>query len=317
MLRPLAVATLCALPPVVLADAARALPVARCVNLGNALDAPNEGAWGPPIARDDIAWIAAQGFDTIRLPVRFDAGWDGRIAPALLRRTDEVIGWALDDGLRVILDLHHFDALMTAPDRHGATFHAIWAELAAHYTGAPDALMFELLNEPHGALDTARLAALYAPAITAIRAHHPRRWIIAGGADWNDIAAMLALDLPQDDRIALTFHYYRPYDFTHQLADWTGFDHPARDWGSDADYATLAADFGFAATATRPVLLGEFGVYAEARLDQRARWTDAVRRAAEAQGMGWCVWALDAHFSIRDRATGDWIAPMHDALMAP
>ena len=299
------------------AQSADALPVERCVNLGNALDAPVEGDWGPPLARADIAWVAAQGFDAVRLPVRFHAHWDGAIDPEVLARVDEVIGWAEAEGLAVILDLHHFDPLMEDPDRYASVFVAIWEELARHYAAMPEGPVFELLNEPFGALDNARLAPLYAEAIAAIRRHDPARWIVVGGDDWNGIEAMLALDLPEDDRIALTFHYYEPHAFTHQLARWRDEVLPPADWGSPADLARIDADLDRAASAKRPVLLGEFGVAGEVSPDLRTPWTEAVRRAAEARGFGWCVWALEAEFPIRDRATGLWVPGFERALMGP
>lgn len=295
-------------------DPVRALPVERCVNLGNALEAPAEGEWGPPILLEDLGWIAAQGFDAVRLPVRFDAHWNGVIDPAFLRRVDEVIGWAGSEGLAVILDLHHFEALMADPDGQAGVFVSIWEELARHYASMSEGLIFELLNEPSGALDTARLGPLYAGAIAAIRRHSPDRWIVAGGEDWNGIEAMLELELPPDDRVALTFHYYEPYAFTHQLARWRDEVLPPADWGSPADRARIEADFDRAASADRPVLLGEFGVAGEVSPELRAPWTEAVRRAAEARGVGWCIWALEAEFPIRDPATGQWVPGVERAL---
>lgn len=105
---------------------AETFPVERCMNLGAALEAPEEGDWGYTILRADIDRIAAAGFDTIRLPVRLDTRWDGaRLDPAFLARVDEVIGWARAAGLRTILDLHHFDAFMDDPDAMTPTLVAI------------------------------------------------------------------------------------------------------------------------------------------------------------------------------------------------
>ena len=47
-------------------------PVDRCMNLGGALEAPNEGDWGYTIRAEDLETIKAAGFDTVRLPVRWD-----------------------------------------------------------------------------------------------------------------------------------------------------------------------------------------------------------------------------------------------------
>src|SRR5258708_5592969 len=45
----------------------------RGMNLGNALDAPNEGAWGVVLGASDFVAARQAGFDHVRLPVRFSA----------------------------------------------------------------------------------------------------------------------------------------------------------------------------------------------------------------------------------------------------
>ena len=44
-------------------------PIKRCMNLGSALEAPQEGEWGYVIRRDDLVRLKDAGFDTVRLPV--------------------------------------------------------------------------------------------------------------------------------------------------------------------------------------------------------------------------------------------------------
>ncbi len=294
---------------------ADAFPVARCVNLDQALEAPQEGDWGYRIAQPDIAWIADQGFDTVRLPVRFSAHWDGRINPAFLARVDEVIGWADAEGLNVILDLHHFEELIADPTRYAGQFISIWTELSAHYAGADESLIFELLNEPTHPLDTAGAVALFGDVLPLIRAAHPDRWIIIEGGGWASVDALADLRV-LDDRTVLSFHYYVPWEFTHQQAPWLSDPPPARGWGDKDDRAAMRADFALAGAAAAPVFLGEFGVTTLTDPMLRATWTGAVREDAEAQGIGWCHWGLSGNFAIRDPATGDWVPGMKEALFA-
>lgn len=51
-------------------------------NLGNTLDAiPNETAWSnPPVTQEFFQQIKAQGFNSIRIPVTWDAGTTGVLA---------------------------------------------------------------------------------------------------------------------------------------------------------------------------------------------------------------------------------------------
>lgn len=297
---------------------ATAFPVQRCINLGAAMEAPVEGDWGYTIQRPHITAIADAGFDTIRLPVRFSAHWNGtRLSPQILARTDEIIAWADAEGLNTILDLHHFTEFETDPDTHTPTLTKIWAALAAHYQNAPDTLMFELFNEPAEAFTTARTIPVFAQITATIRIHHPDRWIITGGGNWNDLDEMLHMP-PPTHREVRTFHYYRPWDFTHQQAAYLDTPPPPTNWGSPQDHATLTTDITRAATAPAPTFLGEFGVYAATDPAQRLNWIRAVRLQSEANAIPWCYWGFTQGtvegFSAYDTTTNRWEPGMLDAL---
>ncbi|MEM8804146.1 MAG: glycoside hydrolase family 5 protein [Pseudomonadota bacterium] len=277
-----------------------AFPVERCVNLANALEARRGEDWGYTIRDADIAAIAAAGFDTVRLPVRFDAWFDGEIDPAFQARVDHVIRVALDEDLQVILDLHHFDALVDDPAAHGDTFVAIWRELAAHYAGWPPELMFELLNEPNGALTTERMEALTDRVLPIIRAEHPERWVVVTGGDWSAWQKVRNLKR-RDDRVAYTFHYYWPFEFTHQEAEWVEDIPPKRGPLTEAEANEITAQFRQIAELKRPLFLGEFGTYQKVVGDaERAVWMRAVREASEAAGIGWCHWGFVSGFRVAE-----------------
>ena len=299
-------------------DAPETFPVQRCMNMSNALEAPNEGEWTYRIEFPHLAEIAAAGFDTIRLPVRFSNHFDGTsIDPSVLARVDSVIEEAMAQGLTVILDLHHFEEIMVDPEAHADTFVAIWRALADHYEGWPNRLLFELLNEPFDALTTDKAVALYDRVIPIIREKHPERWLVYGGGTWNSIDEMERLPEPADDRIAHTFHYYSPFKFTHAGAYWMEEppEVPPRPI-SRGDRRELREAMERASQASAPVLLGEFGVYREATdLTARAAWVRETREAAEAFGLAWCHWGFAAEFRSWDPDTKEWIPEMRDALL--
>src|SRR5258708_26392357 len=93
----------------------------RGMNLGNALDAPKEGAWGVTLDERHFEAYAKAGFDHVRLPVRFSAHAANdppfRIDEAFLARVDWAIDQALAHQLNIIIHLHHFDELMKQPGR--------------------------------------------------------------------------------------------------------------------------------------------------------------------------------------------------------
>ena len=290
-------------------------PVNRCVNLDQALEAPVEGDWGYVIEQEHITWIAAQGFDAIRLPVKFSAHWDGTaIDSAFQARVDQVVDWALAVDLHVILDLHHFNEVMDDPAKYGPVLVDIWQSLGDHYAGYDARLIFELLNEPTENLSTARAVALFEEIIPNLRQSHPDRWIIIEGHEWAAIEALP--DLPViDDRTVLSFHYYTPAAFTHQQASWHPEPMPPASWGTDTERAALKADFAIAAARGAPLLLGEFGVTSPTDLSERVDWISAVRQAAEDHDIGWCHWGFARGFAIFDDDLGTWLDGMQDALI--
>ena len=87
-------------------------PVKRCMNMGNALESSYEGEWGYTIRERDFHTIAKAGFDTVRIPVRWDehisANPPYKIDPARMQRVIDVVGQAQGAGLGVIIDVHHY-----------------------------------------------------------------------------------------------------------------------------------------------------------------------------------------------------------------
>ena len=202
----------------------RADPFGRGINLGNALEAPREGDWGLTIQERHLDAIADAGFRTVRLPVKWSAHAAATapyaLDPGILARVDEVVGWALARGLQVIVNVHHYDEMAVDPAAHVDRWSAIWRQVAERFRDAPDAVAFELMNEPHGALGDDLWNAMVREALAIVRATNPTRWVVVGPTSWNAIGALPGLVLPDDPRLALTVHFYDPFDFTHQGAEW-------------------------------------------------------------------------------------------------
>ena len=87
-------------------------------NLGNTLDAhasadlTSETSWGNPKTTPEmIQAIAQEGFHTLRIPVTWSkhvsAGPEYKIDAAWMDRVEEVVKYALDCDMYVILDTHH------------------------------------------------------------------------------------------------------------------------------------------------------------------------------------------------------------------
>ena len=270
--------------------------------------------------------IRAGGFQTVRVNLwafyymdtanRLDSRW--------LNTLDEVVNQATAAGLNVILDEHDYEACGADPDGCRPKLLAFWEQIGSRYRNAPSSVLFEILNEPEGALTPDRWNAFLADALAVIRRSNPNRTIVIGpGAD-NTFPALDSLNLPEHDHnIIVTVHYYNPFSFTHQGASWAPPEIQAGKnihWGSVADHAQLEHEFDVIAAwgkaHQRPILLGEFGAYDTAPLPDRAAWTTAVARAATKRGFPWVYWQFENKFGVYDMDKDRWVEPIHDALIA-
>ena len=197
----------------------------RGVNYGNMLEAPREGEWGFRFDDKFPQLIKAAGFDSVRVPVRWSSATSTKapfqIDPEYLARVRHVVELNLEQGLKVVLNVHHFEEIFESPDAQRERLLAIWRQLSVAFQGADDRLFFEILNEPHGNLTAEQWNPLLVEVLAEIRKLHPDRWVVIGPDDWNSIAGLSKLELPQNDRrLIVTVHYYLPFDFTHQGASW-------------------------------------------------------------------------------------------------
>lgn len=201
----------------------------RGANLGNYLESPPERSWGVTMSANEFPIMKREGFDHVRVPVRWNAytgpGPDFTLPPDIFARVDFVVTNALAAKLAVIVNIHDFDAFTSDPAGQTDKFLAIWRQIAAHYAGYPNTLAFELLNEPKDAATTAVINPIFARAIAEIRQTNPHRSLIVGPGKWNQISELKNLVLPaNDDNIIVTVHCYDPFYFTHQGATWAGPD---------------------------------------------------------------------------------------------
>jgi endoglucanase len=195
------------------------------INLGNRLDAPNEGDWGGVIEAQDFPFIAQRGFDHVRIPIRFSGhALDASpytIDADFFSRVDTVLDQATAANLAVVVDMHAYDDLASDVTGQRDRFVALWTQVAARYQSRPETVAFELLNEPYSQLDTTWNDVML-PAIEAIRATNPRRLLIVDSVFWADPTKLSTLRLPDDANIMASIHLYEPKLFTFQGQDWIG-----------------------------------------------------------------------------------------------
>ena len=278
---------------------------------------------------------------------------DFTLSPEIFSRVDFIVTNALANKLAVMINIHHFDELDNDPTNATDEFLKIWQQIAPHYKDFPPQLAFELDNEPHDHATTALMNPIDARTIALIRESNPQRTIFVEPGEWGGIGELKNLVLPPDDNVIVSVHCYEPFHFTHQGAKWTSADFMQtgiifpgppvtplvpdpnlnlKPWVLDwiKKYNTLptaenpSSAFAFtdklkyvhdwANFYGRPVHLGEFGAYIKADAPSRANFYKAMRAAAEAQNLGWCIWDWSANFRYWDKAAGRPMPGMHQAL---
>ncbi|GIP10201.1 endoglucanase [Paenibacillus macerans] len=253
-------------------------------NLGNTLDSTgsDETSWGNPrITRELIQQIAAQGYKSIRIPVTWDShigkAPDYTIEPAYLDRVEEVVNWALEAKLYVMINVHHDSWMWISHmeknhDEVLARYEAVWTQVAERFKNHSSKLMFEGINEPRftdgGTTDRAKQYEMLKELLVSFHR------IVRGSGGLN---ATRPLVLPtresspaQDDldelyktiqtlndpNLIATVHYYGFWPFSVNVAGYYKFEKDAQqdiDTTFDNVHNTLVAK-GI------PVILGEYGL---------------------------------------------------------
>lgn len=275
----------------------------------------------------DFKLIHDAGFSTVRVVLQSFDHMDAadKLDPQWLATLDTMVQAALGDGLTVILDEHDYELCGKDVVTCRTKLDAFWSQVAPHFKDAPNRVIFELLNEPHGAMTVDLWNAQLRETLAIVRATNPTRNVIIGPDNWNGLEDLPKLDLPADDQhIIVTFHYYHPMTFTHQGATWVSEDIQKLSnvpWGSEADIALLDKEFdivkAWSEAQHRPIFLGEFGAYDKAPMEYRVKWDSAVARAAEARGFPWAYWQFDPDFKLYDFGTHSWVEPILHALIPP
>lgn len=293
--------------------------LARSMNLGNALEAAVEGEWGLTLEEEYFAIIAEAGFSAVRLPCKWSAHTTRSkpytIDPEFLARVDWAIDQAEENGLAIVVNVHHYDEFKETPLEEVDRLQAIWRQLASHYKDRSDDLILELFNEPNAEFTPELWNTVLADLIDTIRTIDADRTLMIGTAEWGGIGGLDDLELPSDSNLIVTVHYYNPFQFTHQGAQWVGnsTDWLGTVWGvENQDHQNLESDFNtvqqWSERNNRPIFVGEFGAYSKADMVYRIQWTKSVVSVIEQRNMSWAYWEFASGFGAWDKGTGEWNA---------
>lgn len=311
-------------------------------NLGNTFDS-NQQSSEPASIKPLIDCYVAAGMQHIRIPVTWMEGFKGDVLADSLGNVNfehprflqlkEVIDYALEKGLYVVINTHHernFKKTYNNTAAQNAKFANLWTEIATYFKTYPQTLIFELLNEPDGgfgewggeikpvdSLGLAHTRMIGNIGVEAIRNSSPlnkNRVVMITTNGMGNHALIEEVypskaELPRggkDNFIAIQVHSYDPWSFCGQ-------DGKNEEYiGKEKTAAALKAVSAHAKTLGVPVNYGEYGVGRAS--NQEDRNTDLVREFYQTivqttleEGMSSTVWDDRGWFGlIGKNGNGDY-----------
>jgi len=297
-------------------------------NLGNTLDAtPTETSWGNPVTSQElIRQVRAQGFKSIRIPVT----WDKYLGPAptytidpvWLNHVEQIVNWSLDEGLYVMLNMHHDSYwLRKRPANYLARYTAVWAQLAQRFRDHSPKLMLESINEPEfddvdDATEMALLREMNTVFFNTVRStgggNSTRPLVLpsvatnAGQPFLDSLkATMQALN---DPNLIATTHYYGFWPFSVNITGVTKMNSQVIE---DITGSLQRCHDTFVAAGI-PMVIGEIGIlsynpYMEVvERGEMLKFFELYTAEAKAKGITWQIWDSGNQF---DRYRYVWRDP--------
>ncbi len=310
------------------------LDCANCTWLSNKLDC--ETAWGnPKTTKAMIDTVRKAGFNTIRIPVSWGDHIDasGNIDKAWLDRVQEVVDYAYDNDMYIILNSHHDMSWIKLSKESQKTVSAkyrnLWKQIAKRFKDYDEKLIFEGMNEPRtegsaqewngGTADEREiLNSYYKIFVETVRnsgGNNKNRLLMLTPYGANSgKAALNALWLPEnDDMIAVSVHAYSPYNaaFNGGSSEKTLTESGKKE--IDNIFSNINS---IILSKGVPVIMDEFGSINKSNTKDRIEIAKYYISVAEKYGVP-CVWwdngATAANksetFGILNRKTLEWYFP--------
>lgn len=335
-------------------------------NLGNTFDAIDckwltdeldyESGWcGIKTSEEMIRTVKEAGFNAVRIPVSWHnhvSGDDYIISEAWLGRVQQVVDYAIGNGMYVIINIHHdmsnkYVYTSSEHEKQSSSYvKHIWSQVAKRFADYDEHLIFESLNEPRMVgskyewwLDAndksckdavASLNAINQVFVDTVRAsggNNKERYLLTPGYGASYGGALdPGFKLPTDkvnDKLIVSVHAYTPYNFALQDPGGTNrFDPKKAESVREIDYF-MDELYNKFVSAGIPVLIGEFGARNKKdNLKDRIDYSAYYTAAAKARGITCFWWDNNAFtgdgelFGLFDRASLTWPYPeIVEALM--
>jgi len=280
----------------------------------------------------DLALLKKLGFKTLRLPVAFEFFKEKHIPDdTILNLIDNILKLCRRYGFKLIVDYHYGnlnnDNYLTATKSIIDTWNLITWKYRHKFE---DDLFFEIYNEPLSINPKIWKDAAY-NIVTAIHKIDSQRTLLVGASNYNSIYELSRFVRLKDENIIYTFHFYEPFLFTHQGAEWiggqaatTGVPFPynvekfpplnpkAKNTWGETNYYKYNKDANAQAINDKlqivknwsdryfvPVLCSEYGCYNKYADEQsRCNYIKTVRQALKKMNIPGILWDYNTNFSI-------------------
>jgi endoglucanase len=293
----------------------------------------NKGALAENRLNDtDLVLLKKLGFKSIRLPVAFEYYENEHIADEqIFSHIDNIVKQCGLYGFKLIIDYHNGNFNENNFLEETKSITTLWLKLVKRYKNvSDDDLFFEIYNEPpHMDPQIWKDAAFN--IVTAIRKIDVNRTLIVGASNYNSIYELSRSVRLADENIIYTFHFYEPFLFTHQGAEWAGdqestvgvpfpynaekfpiINPKAKNTDGEKNYNEYPIDGNEQSVKDKlqivknwgdkydvPLLCGEYGVYNKyADQDSRCRYINTVRQTLKALNIPGLLWDYNGSFSI-------------------
>lgn len=207
--------------------------VARGFNLPN-WDVPNQPT---QLIKATLIDLRKRGLSHIRLPVFSPAFMGSDLespeAQAYMKSMSAYTKELIDIGYLVSIDIHPSsefnDAYQIAPDATLDRMMRIWKALSVHLAQfKPQDVLVEILNEPDTDARTwQRHSTLLAKHIRELLPHHT---IVLSPSGPQRHDALFQITPVDDPNTLYAIHFYDPFIFTHQGAEWLSENEPIRQY---------------------------------------------------------------------------------------
>ena len=180
----------------------------------------------------DVAFIAAQGFDHLRIPIDEEQMFtpQGEKEPEAFALLHNALQWCRKYKMKAVVDLHilrshHFNAAekpLFTDEKAQNAFYECWRKISGELKKySVKWVAYELMNEPV-ADDPEQWNTIVNNCLEVVRKLEPKRTIIIGSNRWQAYDQVKNLRVPEKDKnIIISFHFYNPFPLTHYRASWT------------------------------------------------------------------------------------------------